>query len=86
VPQKIEEANGKESRTVALGHLQRGGSTNSFDRMLATNFGAAAVHSPAEGESGKMVALKSSVVTVPLEEAIVNIKKVTLDAQSVRTA
>ncbi|MEP7039586.1 MAG: ATP-dependent 6-phosphofructokinase, partial [Acidobacteriota bacterium] len=37
--QKIEEATEKESRTVVLGHLQRGGSPNSFDRMLATNFG-----------------------------------------------
>ncbi|MEP7039653.1 MAG: 6-phosphofructokinase, partial [Acidobacteriota bacterium] len=66
---------------------QRGGSPNSFDRMLATNFGACAVHSLAEGEMGKMVALKSSkVITVPLEEAIVDIKKVTLDGQLVRTA
>jgi 6-phosphofructokinase len=54
--------------------------------MLATNFGASAVHSLAEGELGRMVALKCSVVTVPLEEAIVNIKKVTLDGQLVRTA
>ena len=85
--QKIEEATEKESRTVVLGHLQRGGSPNSFDRMLATNFGACAVHSLAEGEMGKMVALKSSkVITVPLEEAIVDIKKVTLDGQLVRTA
>lgn len=85
--QKIEEETGKESRTVVLGHLQRGGSPNSFDRMLATNFGACAVHSLAEGELGKMVALKSSrVITVPLEEAIVDIKKITLEGQLVRTA
>ena len=82
-----EEATGKESRTVVLGHLQRSGSPNSFDRMLATNFGAVAVHSLAEGELGRMVALQSaSVITVPLEEAIVNIKNVTLDGQLVRTA
>ncbi len=84
---QIEEATGKESRTVVLGHLQRGGSPNSFDRMLATNFGATAVHSLAAGELGRMVALKSSeVITVPLSDAIVNIKKVTLDGQAVRTA
>ena len=84
---QIEEATGKESRTVVLGHLQRGGSPNSFDRMLATNFGAAAVHSLAEGETGRMVALKSTeVVTVALADAIVNIKNVTLDSQAVRTA
>jgi 6-phosphofructokinase 1 len=84
---QIEEATGKESRTVVLGHLQRGGSPNSFDRLLATNFGATAVHSLAAGELGTMVALKSSaVVTVPLEEAIVNIKNVALGGQLVRTA
>lgn len=84
---QIEEATGKESRTVVLGHLQRGGSPNSFDRMLATNFGACAVHSLAKGELGRMVALKSSVVvTVSLEEAIVNIKRIVLDGQLVRTA
>jgi 6-phosphofructokinase 1 len=84
---QIEEKTGKEARTVVLGHLQRGGSPNSFDRMLATNFGAAAVHSLASGERGRMVALQSSlVITVPLEEAIVNIKKVTPDGQLVRTA
>jgi 6-phosphofructokinase 1 len=84
---QIEEATGKESRTVVLGHLQRGGSPNSFDRMLATNFGTCAVRALAKGERGRMVALKcSSVVTVPLEEAIVNIKRVTLDGQIVQTA
>lgn len=84
---QIEEATGKESRTVVLGHLQRGGSPNSFDRMLATNFGAQAVHALANGETGKMVALKSSsVVTVPLEEAVSGIKKVTEDGQLVTTA
>ena len=55
--------------------------------MLATNFGACAVHALAAGELGRMVALKSSmVVTVPLEEAIINIKNVALDGQLVRTA
>ena len=84
---QIEAKTGKEARTVVLGHLQRGGSPNSFDRMLATNFGSAAVHSLARGERAQMVALKSSmVVTVPLEEAIVNIKKVTLEVQIVQTA
>jgi len=84
---QIEAATGKESRTVVLGHLQRGGSPNSFDRMLATNFGAHAVHALARGETGRMVALQcASIITVPLEEAIVNIKRVTPDGPLVRTA
>ena len=44
----------KESRSVVLGHLQRGGSPNAFDRMLGTNFGACAVRALTGGETGKM--------------------------------
>ncbi len=87
VRHKLEELTGKESRCVVLGHLQRGGSPNAFDRMLGTNFGACAVRELANGETGKMVALKSGeVITVPLSEAIANIKTVAVDGQLVRTA
>jgi 6-phosphofructokinase 1 len=84
---KMEEMTGKESRTVVLGHLQRGGSPNAFDRMLGTNFGACAVRALVDGELGKMVALQANkVTTVPLSEAIANIKTVNVDGQLVRTA
>ena len=84
---EIEKRTGKESRCVVLGHLQRGGSPNAFDRMLGTNFGACAVRALASGESGKMVALQAgTIVTVPLSEACTNIKTVPIDAQLVRTA
>src|SRR5688500_3512163 len=39
----IEKRTGKETRYVVLGHLQRGGAPTSFDRVLATRFGARAV-------------------------------------------
>ena len=84
---RIEAETGKESRCVVLGHLQRGGSPNAFDRMLGTNFGANAVRALANGQTGKMVALKAGeVITVPLNEAIENIKTVSVDGQLVRTA
>jgi 6-phosphofructokinase 1 len=87
IRQRVEDATGKESRTVVLGHLQRGGSPNAFDRMLATNFGACAVRALAEGERGVMVALQSAaILTVPLAEAISNIKSVSSDGQLIRTA
>jgi 6-phosphofructokinase 1 len=55
--------------------------------MLGTNFGACAVRALANGQTGKMVALKSGeVVTVPLSEAIANVKIVPADGQLVRTA
>lgn len=87
IRRNIEEMTGKESRCVVLGHLQRGGSPNAFDRMLGTNFGACAVRALASGETGKMVALQAgTIVTVPLDEACMSIKTVPIDGQLVRTA
>lgn len=87
VRRQVEAMTGKESRCVVLGHLQRGGSPNAFDRMLGTNFGACAVRALANGETGKMVALQAGVVvTVPLDEACTHIKRVPVDGQLVRTA
>ena len=84
---RVEAEIGKESRCVVLGHLQRGGSPNAFDRMLGTNFGACAVRALANGQTGKMVALKANeVTTVPLKDAVENIKNVPIDGQLVRTA
>jgi len=87
VSKRVERLTGKESRCVVLGHLQRGGSPNAFDRMLGTNFGACAVRALMNGETGKMVALKSGeVITVPISEACANIKTVSPDGQLIRTA
>jgi 6-phosphofructokinase 1 len=87
VRHRIEALTGKESRCVVLGHLQRGGSPNAFDRMLGTNFGACAVRALANGQTGKMVALQAgTIITVPLSEACANIKTVPVDGQLVRTA
>lgn len=87
VRRRVEELTGKESRCVVLGHLQRGGSPNAFDRMLGTNFGACAVRALANGETGRMVALQAgTVVTVPISEACTAIKRVPADGQLVRSA
>jgi 6-phosphofructokinase 1 len=83
----LEELTGKETRCVVLGHLQRGGTPNAFDRMLATNFGACAVRALAEGKRGVMVALQAAdIITVPLAEAVVNLKTVPPDSQLIHTA
>ena len=83
----LEHVTGRETRCVVLGHLQRGGRPNAFDRMLATNFGSCAVRALANGETGVMVALQAGdVVSVPLAEAIKGIKTVPPEGQLVRTA
>ena len=87
VSRQVEQLTGKESRCVVLGHLQRGGSPNAFDRMLGTNFGACAVRTLANGQTGKMVALQAGeITTVPLSQACANIKTVPVDGRLVRTA
>lgn len=83
----LEELTGKETRCVVLGHLQRGGRPNAFDRMLATNYGSCAVRACVEGKRGVMVALQAGdVITVPICQAIANVKTVPPDGQLVRTA
>ncbi len=78
---------GKEARNVTLGHLLRGGTPTSFDRLLSLRFGAAAVRALAEEESGVMVALDPPTVRyVPLAEATSRMKTVPLDCDTVLTA
>ena len=66
---EIETRTGKEARAVVLGHIQRGGTPTAFDRWLATRFGLQAIDAVADGDFGKMVALRgTSIIRVPLIE------------------
>ena len=63
---EIETRTGKEARAVVLGHIQRGGTPTAFDRWLATRFGLQAIDAVAEGDYGKMMALRgTNIVRVP---------------------
>jgi 6-phosphofructokinase 1 len=76
-----------EIRVTVLGHVQRGGSPISFDRILATRFGKAAADLMANKDFGKMVALRGDrIVSVPIREAIANMKCVDPAGELVRTA
>src|SRR2546426_492999 len=87
VGRTIEMRTGKETRTLVLGHLQRGGSPTTFDRLLGLRFGAAAVRLIAEGRFGMMVALHPPVVdAVPLAQALGTPKRVPLDSDTIATA
>lgn len=58
-------------KVTILGHLQRGGSPSSFDRILASRLGYAAVNALLEGQTRKMVGLRgNAIVTTPLAEAL----------------
>jgi ATP-dependent phosphofructokinase / diphosphate-dependent phosphofructokinase len=87
VARAIEAKTGKETRTLVLGHLQRGGSPTTFDRLLGLRFGAAAVRLIAEGKFGQMVALDPpTIIAVPLDLALAAPKRVTLDSDTIATA
>ena len=74
---EIETRTGKEARAVVLGHIQRGGTPTAFDRWLATRFGLQAIDAVADGDFGKMVALRgTSIVRVPLIEGTGELKLV----------
>jgi 6-phosphofructokinase 1 len=84
---EIEERSNKETRTLVLGHIQRGGSPMAYDRNLALRFGAAAVRCIKDGSLGTMVALQGqNVRAVPLADAVGQIKKVPLESDTVTTA
>jgi 6-phosphofructokinase 1 len=83
----LAAATGKETRSVVLGHLQRGGRPTPRDRLLALRFGAAAVRMVAEGRFSVMVALDPpEVLAVPLSAAIGRMKTVPLDCDTLATA
>jgi phosphofructokinase-like protein len=77
---EIESRTGFETRATVLGHIQRGGSPVAYDRILATRFGIAAIDAVADGDYGKMVALRADrIVRVPLAEAVAELKTVDSD-------
>ncbi len=84
---RIQEMTGKETRSMVLGHLQRGGMPTGYDRLLATRFGGAATQAVADGKWGHMVALQTpNIVTVPIVDAIREPKRVDPNHDVVRTA
>ena len=87
IAQQIAERTGKETRSLVLGHLQRGGMPTGYDRLLATRFGGAAVKAIAEEKWGHMVALQSPhIVTIPIDQVLGETKRVDPSHDVVQTA
>jgi 6-phosphofructokinase 1 len=86
VAKGLQARTGKDTRVVVLGHLLRGGSPTTFDRLAALRFGAAAVRALEEGHSGVMVALTVTGVNyVPLCEVAGRMRCVPLDGDTLQT-
>ncbi len=87
VAQGIAEMTGKETRSLVLGHLQRGGSPTTFDRLLSLRFGTTAVRAIAEGRFGTMTAFTPPTISlVPLAEVVGRPRLVPVDSDTVLTA
>jgi len=60
-----------ETKVTVLGHTQRGGKPNAFDRILASRMGHAAVLALQSGRNREMVGVQGNQIAyVPLEQAI----------------
>jgi ATP-dependent phosphofructokinase / diphosphate-dependent phosphofructokinase len=68
IASELEKRTNYETRSVVLGHIQRGGSPTAFDRILGTRYGLKAVELARTGQFGKMVALRGTdIITVDLQ-------------------
>ncbi len=61
--QRVEEVTGIETRATILGHIQRGGSPSSFDRMLASRMGVRAVEVLLEGKTSRVIGIRENRIT-----------------------
>ncbi len=74
---RLQEATGVESRSAQIGHIQRGGPPELFDRVLATRLGAGAVDLALAGRFGEVAVLRGErVAGIPLAEAVGTTKTV----------
>lgn len=88
VAAKLTKLCGNESRATILGHLQRGGSPSSSDRILSTRYGIAAVELAKEGKFGNMVTLKGNSMSYDSLENVIGqvTKNVEANGEMVRAA
>ncbi len=77
VAEELERRLHRETRTAVLGHLQRGGPPTTFDRVLATQFGAHAVRLVIEGRFGEMICYRPPRIdSVPIIDAVNKLSRV----------
>ncbi len=74
---RIQAATGAETRSAQIGHIQRGGPPEIFDRLLASRLGAGAVDLAVAGRSGEVAVLRGEVIVgLPLDQALVGTRTV----------
>ena len=87
VAEEVSRRLKRDVRTVVLGHLQRGGSPTTFDRVLATQFGAHAVRLVHDGQFGQMVSYHPPHIdNVSISEAVRTLSRVDVKSSAVQAA
>jgi phosphofructokinase-like protein len=87
VAAEIEQRLHRDVRCVVLGHLQRGGPPTTFDRVLATQFGAHAVRLVHHGHFGQMICFRPPQIdSVPIAEAVSRLRRVDPSSAAVQAA
>jgi 6-phosphofructokinase 1 len=87
IASQIQQMTKKETRLVVLGHLLRGGTPSTFDRLISLRFGAAAVRALDEGQNGVVVVLDPPTVKyIPLAEVSNRVRLVPVDCDTILTA
>lgn len=77
---RIGVSTGAECRSAQIGHIQRGGSPELFDRILASRLGAAAVDLALSGHTGEVAVLQGRrVLGVPFDAALTGTRTVSAD-------
>jgi phosphofructokinase-like protein len=85
--EELERRTGYETRSVNLGHTQRGGTPTAFDRMLATRYGVAAIDLVHAGRFGRLVVLNGTTVgDIPIADSIAKTRTIGEDLLSVLRA
>ncbi|MFH1367896.1 MAG: ATP-dependent 6-phosphofructokinase [Elusimicrobiota bacterium] len=87
IAKEVQKRTGHDARSLSLGHLQRGGHPTTFDRLVATRFGAAAIRQVQKGQFGVMVAsVPPTMKPVPLKKAISKLKTVPVNCDTIISA
>ncbi len=87
VSDAVQQATGIESRSIVLGHIQRGGTPTAYDRVLSTKFGYHAFELLASGRFGRMVVQKAGKIdSIDIAKVANKIRTVAPDDHLVRAA
>ncbi len=87
IADEVEKLSGLDTRSIVLGHIQRGGSPTPVDRILATQFGFEAFKLLDSGQFGRLVVRQAGEITsVPIGDVADKVRTVPLDSPLIEAA